>query len=199
MKHVVAILSVGALATFGACSLAACAAEDVVIANIPADSDGGKPEPPAPCVKDDDCSVSQFCERSTCSDQVGHCRNKPPFCDSTSDTVCGCDGVTYWNDCLRESNGVSKDIDGICASGITCDDDGGAAPCGNAKASCGTLFFHQDQCGLDVHGLCWVLPDSCPTGAQTDWASCGSPFCTDVCTAIRSGARYFRTDGNNCH
>ena len=180
----------------GSCAFA-CAPTDVTIADIPSDDDGGKPSPPPPCVNDGDCSDGQFCERSACGDQVGHCRNQPPVCDATTDTECGCDGVTYWNDCLRALNGVSKYVDGPCPSGATC---GGAtnATCANTNASCGELVFHDDQCSPTPLGQCWVLPDSCPISTDVDWASCATPTCTDVCTAIRSGAPYFHAEGTMC-
>jgi hypothetical protein len=172
---------------------AACAPADVIIADIPSDDDGGRPSPPPPCVNNGDCASGQFCERDACGDQVGHCRNQPPFCDSTSDTKCGCDGVTYWNDCLRALNGVSKDVDGECPSGVMCGGPSSAA-CANPNASCGELVFHQEQCSPSPPGECWVLPTACPTGADTDWGACGAPSCTDVCTAIRSGSPYFHLD-----
>ncbi len=174
----------------------ACAPADVIVANIP-DDDGGKPAPPPPCVNDNDCESGQFCERNACGDQVGHCRNQPPFCDNTSDPICGCDGVTYWNDCLRAQNAVSKSDDGICPNGATC---GGPSQtkCANTNAVCGALCFHQDQCMADPLGLCWVLPTTCPTDPDTDWASCDAPACTDVCTALRSGMQYFHADTSIC-
>jgi hypothetical protein len=173
-----------------------CAPNDVIVANIP-DDDGGKPSPPPPCVNDGDCESGQFCERDACADQVGHCRDQPPFCDNSSDAKCGCDGVTYWNDCLRAQNAVSKDVDGTCPNGAAC---GGPAQtkCANTNAVCGALFFHQDQCMQNPPGQCWVLSDTCPTDPDTDWVSCNAPSCTDVCTAIRSGAQYFHADTSAC-
>ncbi|MEO8876654.1 MAG: hypothetical protein ABI461_13770 [Polyangiaceae bacterium] len=196
MKAVLAFA--GALSLVASSAFIACAPSDVIIANIPVDADGGKPQPPAPCVKDADCTQSQFCEQSSCGDQVGHCRNEPPFCDSTSATVCGCDGVTYWNDCLRALNGVSKDNDGICETGATCGGGGASATCANTNASCGKLVAHDDQCAGDGPGQCWVLPEDCPADDDPDWASCDHSSCADVCTAIKSGVTYFRGDKGRC-
>ncbi len=174
----------------------ACAPADVIIANIPED-DGGKPSPPPPCVNDNDCETSQFCERQACGDQVGHCRTQPAVCDNSSDAKCGCDGVTYWNDCLRAQNAVSKDVDGPCPNPAECGGPSKTA-CANANATCGLLCFHQDQCEQNPPGQCWVLPATCPDDPDIDWASCDTPACTNVCTAIRSGTQFFHADTSIC-
>lgn len=173
----------------------ACAPSTVVVADIPSD-DGGHPQQPL-CVRDDDCESGQFCEEETCGNPVGHCRNQSASCDNSNQPTCGCDGVTYWNDCLRAQNAVSKDGDGPCPNPATCGGPSQTA-CANTNAICGLLCFHQDQCEQNPPGQCWVLPTTCPADPDTDWASCGGPSCTDVCSAIRSGTQYFHADTSIC-
>jgi len=42
------------------------------------------------------------------------CAAKPRFCHKIFRPVCGCNGKTYANDCVRMSAGVSKLHDGKC-------------------------------------------------------------------------------------
>ncbi len=64
------------------------------------------------------CPTDQYCEYATGScgngDALGECRSKPGICSRILAPVCGCDGRTYSNDCIRQSNGVSKRADGAC-------------------------------------------------------------------------------------
>lgn len=174
--------------------LFACAPNDVVVADIPQE-DGGKPSQQAPCVSDKDCAANQFCDRDTCGAETGHCRNEPPYCDGRTDNECGCDGITYWNDCLRAQAGVSKSAEGPCAGGAMCG--AGSGGC-NGSAKCGRLVFHDGDCSADPPGQCWVLPDTCPPD-DSHWLSCtpASP-CTSVCDAIKSEQPYFHAEGQSC-
>ncbi len=48
------------------------------------------------------------------ADLDGVCVEKPEICPEVYDPVCGCDGVTYSNDCFRLMAGEQKDHDGEC-------------------------------------------------------------------------------------
>jgi hypothetical protein len=45
---------------------------------------------------------------------LGTCVTEPTTCSPIYTFVCGCDGVTYGNDCERQAAGVSKLHDGGC-------------------------------------------------------------------------------------
>lgn len=155
--------------------LLACAPEDVVVAFVP---DGGLHDPRgAPCTASSECPPDAFCEKASCDAVAGRCARRPVLCDATEELVCGCTGVTYFNDCLRRQAGVSVEARGECVSGVTCD--GQACPSGS---SCARLS--ASSCSAAA-GRCWVVPSRCP--ASPGFLSCSNhTTCLDFCEAVRS-------------
>lgn len=185
-------LALGALA--GA-ALVHCSPTDVVVADLPPHHDGGDPD--HRCLNDDDCHGDGFCARTACDDITGQCAARPVFCDPARSPTCGCDGVTYWNDCLRQLNGVTASTDGQCGVGAaTC---GGAiGPCPVTGASCARSYPSQTRCAKEEPGICWVLPQTCPTGDTELYVLCYSATCGDACTVIRSEQPFRPLGGATC-
>lgn len=65
------------------------------------------------------CDDGLFCEMTAnpicgAPDQDGICVEIPNMCTRQYKPVCGCNGVTYSNDCLRRTARASKLKDGRC-------------------------------------------------------------------------------------
>jgi hypothetical protein len=189
-------LGLAALAAFAATSLvAACADETIVLATLPTTDAGSAAPPPTRCVTSGDCASGYYCSMTACGAQTGTCTLPPVVCDPTESPVCGCDNITYFNDCLRQSNGAAASTDGPCmTSPLLC---GGPANAGcPAPALCAQLGLSHGPCD-DVPGTCWVVPAHCPSTPPPDlWDSCdpeGSQ-CLDTCSAITKGGAYRRSE-----
>ena len=203
--------------------LSACSPRDVVVADLPGGPKGTGTQPVAgsggappggnggsglsgaggagACASTADCSDIELCVKATCSDASGHCELRPLTCGNESIPVCGCDGVTYWNDCLRRQNGTESMVANQCAQG--------AAPCGGpangscrmSRAVCAQLLPPGAPCGSGPRpGVCWLLPDSCPTNSGPErWQSCDpAQRCGDMCGAMRMGGPFQRAQPGAC-
>ena len=153
---------------------------------------GGMPgsggAPPTPCMSDTDCAGWR-CEKQGCDAVSGFCEPSPVFCPPDPTPVCGCDGVTYWNDCLRRQSGAQISAPDQCRiTACACEV---GSDCKVLGASCSHLVAPGEMCGHGM-GACWVLPPQCPQNVDAQmWQECRGPDlppgpCVDTCTAILS-------------
>jgi len=172
--------------------LAACGAQDVVVAFVPP-GDGGMPPIGKACTVNTECKPMDYCDYLSCGDAQGHCRPRPPACPANFDPVCDCENqVTYLNDCYRSWNGVRASTPGQCSVGATCN---ASTPCpGPSSVSCSRLTPVCQPSPVD--GLCWWVPPACPGVAA--YSDCSGGTCRDLCSAIRSEQQHERLGTPTC-
>jgi hypothetical protein len=163
---------------------------------------GGEPIDPKRCLVNTDCPDLAFCARTGCGDESGTCMPVPLECEDDGAPVCDCDGITYWNDCLRMAAKVSAATVGACLgpTAKACTHKHGPGPAPEKKCP-GVTFCAQllppvppgapADCPEDVPGTCWAaVPFECPQAEGRDrWVGCtpDDQVCRTTCAAIRSG------------
>ncbi|MBX3127724.1 MAG: hypothetical protein KF718_13455 [Polyangiaceae bacterium] len=137
------------------------------------------------CQSNAQCKDSDFCAKTSCNSANGTCTPRPVSCADNESPVCGCDGISYWNDCLRQQYGVASLRSNSACMGF--DAAGcGLTSCPSADASCATLRSSSLGCLALGGGVCWMVPKSCPTAPKT-YRRCGtSSSCASKCEAIKS-------------
>jgi len=118
--------------------LTACSSDTIVLATLPSD---------APCMSNRDCAYNSYCDKSACN--AGGTCTQATQCGDNYAPSCGCDHISYYNDCLRKSHGVAPlhpDLanQGSCTPGeaLTCSNCGATALCARVEST----------------PVCWVLP-----------------------------------------
>ncbi len=171
----------------------ACEVEDIVVVTRDAGVDTGT----GGCQEDSDCPSGEFCDKHGCGATSGTCTPELSTCSPAQDPVCGCDGVTYYNDCFRKRTEphVPLNHHEECGpSGRPCDV---AGECGS-QASCGLLLAPNSHACAKAVGRCWVLPTTCDESEGGDrFSECvpeGIPAkpCESLCLTIQSERPHVR-------
>lgn len=173
---------------FAVIVLTACSSETITLATIPASDASATP---TRCTQLADCPTGTYCDRAACGDVAGTCQLFPADCTNELKPVCGCDGISYFNECLRRLNGVTSHTVGECKfeNATVC---GGPSQkkCPN-ETFCAVLMGKGPGCPPDAAGECWVIPEICPAPGMTRWDLCGGGAeCMGTCEAIRKGGTY---------
>jgi hypothetical protein len=149
-----------------------------------------------------DCPVGEFCElpprQCNVMDLPGRCVPVPDACILVYDPVCGCDGVTYGNDCDRRAAKAQKAHAGKCRDGCeicepkTC---GGIAgtPCPPGEL----CDLPAGEChGADLQGVCVDTSGACPEVYQP---VCGCDGVTYPNDCARRAAQAQKAHDGKCN
>jgi hypothetical protein len=98
-----------------------CAAMLALLISIPSGADAARPGKTCGGFLGKPCDAGEFCQfkPGTCGrfDMLGVCAKTPRFCPQVTGPklmVCGCNGQTFGNDCMRRQAGVSLAHRGKC-------------------------------------------------------------------------------------
>jgi hypothetical protein len=143
----------------------------------------GHQDRPTPCRSNEDCDEGEYCEKpcdpgapGTCCDPgaLGTCLPPPTVCPPSQESpVCGCDHVTYFDDCSRQRKRVQLAMRRDCPQRFAMACGELSAPCPDG-AYCARLFVGGMQCAPDAPGTCWILPSTCgpPASGADRWNPC---------------------------
>ncbi len=138
-------------------------------------SDGACPSG-SDCRTSLECGRGQWCSGSGC-DTPGSCEAIPRACPDIFAPVCGCDGMTYGNDCEAAAAGMRVARSGACSSSGACTSN---SECVRGEYCAGT--------GCDTPGTCMMRSEICP-GIYAPVCGCDGMTYGNACEAAAAGVR----------
>jgi hypothetical protein len=105
------------------------------------------------------CPAGQYCLTSGCDAKVGLCEPIAQDECETSNPECGCNGMTYYNACVRQTAGVGRLAPGACDLGTarTCDK---PSECEVPNASCAAIVNNTTLMNVVPDLDAGFLPDA---------------------------------------
>jgi hypothetical protein len=88
------------------------------VAGVSVDTQGACAPTPVLCWEHAMCAKDQYCELAGCGAKSGYCQARPEACYDLWAPVCGCDGVTYANDCDAASARATVAHEGECEASL---------------------------------------------------------------------------------
>lgn len=133
------------------------------------------------------CPASESCKYTTgtcgAADQTGVCVSVPEVCAEVFAPVCGCDEITYPNECEADRASISVLGAGECAdAGRVC---GGIVGIGCEDGE--YCHLPMGQCCCDIQGLCEPIPQVC-TLEFAPVCGCDAVTYGNACQAAGAGA-----------
>lgn len=136
------------------------------------------------------CGPGKYCSTTTNDCTKGVCVAVGTLESPIQNAVCGCDGVTYWNNSVAAKRGMSVRKDGACTGNDArvCGGVAGTSCKGGTK--CNLRVDSYGACAADVAGTCWATPSSCPL-VGTPAKVCGKNSCQFECGLINNEEPWF--------
>ncbi|MBK8256575.1 MAG: hypothetical protein IPK82_28380 [Polyangiaceae bacterium] len=140
----------------------------------------------------DPCEPGFYCKADNCG--MGQCAPMGSIENGEKAPVCGCDGVTYWNDSIAKSHGMSIKTGGECGPSAAKQCGGfGGLPCPDA-VYCNYALKDAVECNIaDLGGTCWAMPKVCEGGVGfgPNTRQCGAELCKAECELIKADMPWY--------